>query len=119
MTFDILIVDDDINIRFVLKEFLSEFTLLEASNGEEAVSLYQNYQPKVVLIDIMMPVMNGYEATKKIISLNPEAIIIGLSAFASTQGKELLTAGAKEVIAKPCIFSELKAIISNYLKMNA
>ena len=118
MTVDILIVDDDINIRFILKEFLSEFILLEASNGEEAVTMYQTYQPKIVLIDLMMPIMNGFEATKKIITLNPNAIIIGLSAFATTQGKDLLLAGAKEVIPKPCDFLALKKKISKYLQSN-
>ena len=59
----ILIADDELYIRLLVKEILEpEFTVLEASNGEEAVIIARNEQPDLVLMDILMPKLDGYTA---------------------------------------------------------
>jgi len=68
-----------------------------------------------VLMDVMMPVMDGVEATKEIKKIDPQAKIIGLTAYAKKRGKELLEAGAVEVIEKPFTRKQLIEAIEKYL----
>jgi two-component system alkaline phosphatase synthesis response regulator PhoP len=59
----ILIADDELYIRLLVKDILEpEFTVLEASNGEEAVIIARNEQPNLILMDILMPKLDGYTA---------------------------------------------------------
>ncbi|MBA7559639.1 Alkaline phosphatase synthesis transcriptional regulatory protein PhoP [subsurface metagenome] len=59
----ILVADDELYIRLLVKDILKpEFTVLEASNGEEAVSITRTEQPDLVLMDILMPKLDGYAA---------------------------------------------------------
>jgi two-component system alkaline phosphatase synthesis response regulator PhoP len=59
----ILVADDELYIRLLVKDILEpEFTVLEASNGEEAVTIARNEQPDLVLMDILMPKLDGYTA---------------------------------------------------------
>jgi two-component system alkaline phosphatase synthesis response regulator PhoP len=59
----ILVADDELYIRLLVKDILEpEFTVLEASNGEEAVNITRNEQPDLVLMDILMPKLDGYTA---------------------------------------------------------
>ena len=59
----ILVADDELYIRLLVKDILEpEFTVLEASNGEEAVNIARNEQPDLVLMDILMPKLDGYTA---------------------------------------------------------
>jgi two-component system alkaline phosphatase synthesis response regulator PhoP len=59
----ILVADDELYIRLLVKDILEpEFTVLEASNGEEAVNIAANEQPDLVLMDILMPKLDGYTA---------------------------------------------------------
>ena len=105
MAIDILIVDDLAFIKLVLKDLIVEagFRVVgEGSNGEEAIELYQDTQPDVVLLDITMPKMDGLTALKKILALDPDAKIIMVSALG--QQKLILQAieiGAKDFIVKP------------------
>jgi two-component system alkaline phosphatase synthesis response regulator PhoP len=59
----ILVADDELYIRLLVKDILEpEFTVLEASNGEEAVNITYTEQPDLVLMDILMPKLDGYTA---------------------------------------------------------
>lgn len=101
----ILIVDDAKFIRLTLTNILEKENhqvIGEAENGEEAVQLYEKLNPDLVFMDITMPVMNGVEATKKIINQDPNAVIIMCSAMG--QHKVVVSAieaGAKDFIVKP------------------
>jgi DNA-binding response OmpR family regulator len=66
MSKKILIVDDELNMRMLLKESLEEFEdkgveLLDAENGEDAIESIRTEKPKLVILDVMMPGMNGFE----------------------------------------------------------
>jgi CheY-like chemotaxis protein len=63
----VLVVDDDITVREVLKVMLNCHVIMEASNGNEAVKYFKIFKPDIVLMDVMMPEMDGVEATKKIL----------------------------------------------------
>lgn len=112
----ILIVEDDLTIIEILKIIFKEkFEILVATDGKTAVKVYELYRPDLVLMDISLPVMDGIDATKEIMKIDPNARIIGVSAYAGTKGKELLKAGAKEVIEKPFTKKKLLETIGKYL----
>jgi len=112
----VLIADDDDSIREILKIMLKDFEVVEASDGDEAVEMYRKFKPDIVLIDILMPGTNGVSATKKILEMDPNAIILGISAFAQSKGEDLLKAGAREIIRKPFTRKRLKETIEKHLE---
>lgn len=110
-----MVADDDDFIREVLREMLSGYEVVEAESGVRAVELYRSKHPRLVLMDILMPDMDGIEATKEIIHFDRNAVILGISAFAAVKGEEMLKAGAKEVLFKPIRMPDLLAKVNHYL----
>ena len=113
----ILLVDDDELLRGILASMLSSYTIIEAGNGKEAVELYKIHKPDLVLMDIMMPVMDGVAATKEILKEDPDAKILAITAFAPIRGKEMLDAGAMDIISKPITRKKLNEIVQRFLRM--
>jgi two-component system chemotaxis response regulator CheY len=105
MGIDVLIVDDLTFIKMVLKDLVEKagFRVVgEASDGEEALRLFEEKHPDVVLMDITMPKMDGLTALQRILEKDPEAKIIMCSALG--QQRLILQAiqlGAKDFIVKP------------------
>jgi two-component system chemotaxis response regulator CheY len=101
----VLIVDDAAFMRNMLKDILvkeGHQVVAEATNGEEAVLKYKQYHPDLVLMDIVMPGMDGIETVKALMSEDPAAKIIMCSALGQQQMViEALQAGAKDFIVKP------------------
>ncbi|MEM9882232.1 MAG: HD domain-containing phosphohydrolase [Planctomycetota bacterium] len=116
----ILIVDDDpINLS-ILEEILGErFPLLRAEDGAEAVALAESHRPWLVLMDIMMPTMNGYDACAKIKTLpEPRPQVILISAKASTSERLVgYRAGADDYMVKPFEEDELAAKVRVQLRL--
>ena len=96
----ILVVDDNEKLREIFRIILKEFETIEAKNGIEAVELYKKYSPDIVLMDILMPEMDGIKATKEILKINSDAKITAITAY-SSKSREILEAGALEVLKKP------------------
>jgi CheY-like chemotaxis protein len=109
----VMIVDDDPSVREVLKLMLKDFNVLEASDGEEAIQKFMAERPRIVLMDIMMPKVDGVEATRKIKEIEPETLVVGITAFDQTRKEELIRAGAKEVLSKPVTKSKLLRILED------
>lgn len=102
----VLVVDDSkiarMGIIKSLKEIVPDATVLQATNGAEAVALYEQERPNVVFLDLTMPVMDGYEALGKIIAMDKEAQVIIVSADIQSEAKlRVLVAGAKNMYPKP------------------
>ncbi len=104
----VLIVDDSLTTRKILRETLEKDPQIEvigeARNGKEAVEKAFNLKPDVILMDIQMPVMNGLEATEKIISSYSVPIIIISSVLNKNQmysSFNALAAGALDIMLKP------------------
>jgi len=113
----VLIVDDDQSVLEVLEVMLSKnFRVITAKNGEEGVNLYAVYKPDVVLMDVMMPVMDGIEATRKIKEIDENAKILAITAYASHKGKDMMDAGAIGVIEKPISRTKLIEIIERTIE---
>jgi two-component system, chemotaxis family, chemotaxis protein CheY len=105
MAVNVLIVDDLPFIKIVLRDIIEKagFRVVgEASSGEQAISLYQDTRPDVVLMDITMPGMDGLTAMKKIYEIDPRARVIICSAIGQQQVMvQAIQAGAKDFIVKP------------------
>ena len=119
MGIDVLIADDLTFIKLVLRELVEKagFRVVgEASNGQEAVELYQNKRPDVVLMDITMPKMDGLAALKQILKFDPGAKIIMCSALGQqTLIVQALQLGAKDFIVKPFREERVVSAIKNIL----
>lgn len=113
----VLIVEDNMVNVFVAKKFIEKWCgkVEVAENGAKAVVLAQELKPSVILMDLQMPVMDGYEATTKIREFDKETPIIALTASATleTKGKTFDT-GMNDYISKPFNPSELYRIIKKY-----
>ena len=101
----ILIVEDDISSIFYLKEILKDsgVDLLFAEDGKKAISVFKDHSEiNLILMDIQLPVLNGYETTRKIKSLNPNLPVIAQTAYAMPEEKiKCLEAGCNDYLAKP------------------
>ncbi|MEA5627213.1 PAS domain S-box protein [Nostoc sp. UHCC 0251] len=122
----ILVVDDSTDSRLVLMKILTSigFTVQEAANGTEAIAVWQTWQPHLILMDMRMPIMDGYEATKIIKAreetaiLNRKTIIIALTANAFEEQREaMIKAGCDDYINKPFREEELLEKLSQYLQV--
>jgi two-component system, NarL family, response regulator LiaR len=112
----ILLVDDHAVVRSGLGAVLMSFDDLklvgEAGNGEEAVRLCRQLQPDVVLMDLMMPVMDGVAATRLIHEQQPGVCIIALTSFNERELVEgALKAGAMSYLLKTVSAAELVAAV--------
>ena len=99
----IMIVDDNEQMRKFLKSYFnnSKADIIECSNGKEAVKKYNSNLPDWVLMDIRMPVMDGIEATRKIVDSFPDArIIIVTEHDDKSLREEAVKAGALKYILK-------------------
>jgi two-component system chemotaxis response regulator CheY len=105
MAVNVLIVDDLAFIKIVLRDIIEKagFRVVgEASNGEQAITMYQDTRPDVVLMDITMPGMDGLTALKKIREIDEAARVIICSALGQQQLMvQAIQLGAKDFIVKP------------------
>lgn len=113
----ILIVDDNADLRFLLSKMLDKYDTCEAENGQQAIQMFKERNPDLVLMDIKMPVMNGIQATREIKKINPDALIIGISAYSSFYGKDLLNESARALLSKPVRKTVLLELVAKYLEV--
>ena len=124
---NILIVDDNKNNIMILKLLLEDFvednagivlSLDEATDGLQAVEMCENKRYDIVLMDIMMPNMDGIEATKIIRSQNEKIMIIAVSAVDDSERKKLiLRNGAEDYISKPVNSDIFMSRMANYITL--
>lgn len=113
MTSDVLIVDDQPAIRFLLEIVTQEVGLnsTSANNGIEAIEKVKSHGPKVVIMDIKMPVMNGLEALEKIKKISDAKVVI-MSAYTDKKSLEQARKlGAYRCLCKPFDVNDIKDIL--------
>ena len=109
--------DNDSNYRLFESILRKEYTLLHAWNGQEAVEIYRQRRPHLVLMDINMPVMNGYEAAAEIRKLSDSVPIIAVTAFAfASDEQKVLKSGFDGYMAKPINALQLRTQIVDMLR---
>jgi PAS domain S-box-containing protein len=116
----ILVTDDDEVTRFYLSELFEQKCrkMFFAKNGKEAVELFQN-NPDIdlILMDIKMPVMDGYSATIKIKEIDKKVIVVAQTAYALASDREkALAAGCNDYLAKPLMKKDLYSVIEKFFK---
>jgi len=114
----ILIVEDDIYNSEYLKEVLSEtgFKILQTIYGKEAVQISKTQQLDIVLMDIRLPDIDGYIATRQIRKQKPELKIIAQTAYAANDDKEnAINAGCNDYISKPVNRDLLLSMLNKHL----
>jgi len=118
----ILIADDDLPNRFVLQAILDKqgFKVLQADDGLQAVEIFKREKPDLVLMDIKMPNMDGYEATQNIKAMSGETFVpvIFLTATSDSEGlAKCVESGGDDFLTKPYNHILLKARIDALLRI--
>jgi len=118
--FRILVVDDNLVNRLLLIKILKPlgFICKETINGAEAVEVCKVWQPHLVLMDIRMPIMDGYEATRQIKAFKKDIIIFAVTASVFKDKYQCIKdSGADDIITKPFNVTELLSTIEQYLNV--
>ena len=120
MTRRILVVEDQEDLRGVLRTLLtgSGYEMLEAADGETGVARAKSDRPDLILMDIQMPVLDGYEATRRI-KADPDLAatpVIAVSSFAMKGDEEKArAAGCDHYVTKPYSPMQLLRVVRAYL----
>jgi CheY-like chemotaxis protein len=116
----ILIVDDDpINIELLEGYLSKDYDILKAHDGNEAIMIVDATPPDIILLDIIMPGMNGYDVCKKLKNdpkTNHIPIVIVTSLQETEDRNKAIQAGADDFITKPFDIIELTVRVKSYLK---
>ena len=116
----VLIAEDDLICAMMLSKVMEKYSheIIKAKTGVEAVDIFlENPDVDLVLMDIQMPVMNGYIATTKIRHYDKDVIIIAQTAYVLSGDKEkALAAGCNDYISKPINRAELDTLLQKYFK---
>ena len=117
----ILIVDDNKDNRTTVRLFLEDYENLsafEADNAEKAIEIAKVSKPDIIFMDIMMPGMNGIDATKEIRKFDKQSMIIAMSVLSDDEHKsQMLQAGAEDYITKPINEELFVKRMDNYFKL--
>ena len=109
--------DNESNYKLVSAILSREYNLTHAWNGQEAVDMFDEFKPKLVIMDINMPVMDGYEAAAILKQRSPKTPILALTAYATNADEEkILASGMDAYMSKPVCMPQLKMRIKSLLE---
>ena len=114
-----ILIAEDNESNYILYESMlgGKYELVHAWNGEEAVELFEQTKPDIILMDISMPKMDGYEATTEIKRLDALVPIIAVTAYAFATDKErMMESGFNGYVSKPINLNRLKEEMKHVLK---
>jgi CheY-like chemotaxis protein len=114
----VLIVEDVADIRLMMKMLVTSYgyRVLTANDGYEALEKFKEYHPDLILMDLMMPVLDGVMATKIIRDLGEDKVpILAVTAYDTLYQQRAIEAGCDDVIPKPVDFERLKPLLGQYL----
>ena len=110
----LLVVDDEADIRTLVKRALPLYEVLEAENGEQALEVIQEEKLDLVITDINMPVMDGRELLGRMRSQFPSLPIIAISGYADTD--EIVQLGFDGFLEKPLSLQDLQGTVDQTVK---
>ena len=114
----ILIVDDESNIRLGLNKCLAKegYYIEEASNGEEALKLIYNKKYDLILMDVQMPELNGFDVLKRIRKFGNSTRVIMMTAFGTVEmAVDSMKIGAVDFLSKPFTISKVRDVVKEVL----
>ncbi len=118
-SFRVLLVEDHRYNQLVLQKMIETLgvPVVTASSGMEAIEIIlENSDISVVLLDLKMPVMDGYETMRELRKINPRLVIIAETAYAlAGDRKKIIEAGFDDYLPKPISLEKLKEILYKYL----
>ena len=120
MTQKILVIDDDESLRRVLEYTLQEegYEVFTAASGEEGLALFEERQPALVITDMKMPGLNGFQVLKEVKERSAEALVIIVTAFGEVDAAvKAMKLGAYDFITKPLSRDELKLTVGKALQL--
>ncbi|MFK7826577.1 MAG: response regulator [Oligoflexales bacterium] len=98
----IIVVEDDEEVLDMLYSiFERDFEVFRAENGKEAYEMFFHIRPSVIVTDIVMPVMDGTDLTRKVKTISPDTTVFAISGLKDIQLNQATEAGADEVFEKP------------------
>ncbi|WP_302821944.1 ATP-binding protein [Parabacteroides goldsteinii] len=114
----VLIAEDNAgNFKLFESILKQDYTIVHAWNGKEAIELFRKHRPHIILMDINMPEMNGYEATEEIRKISPEVPIIAVTAYAFASDEDrIMNSGFDAYASKPLNAQVLKRQMGDLLK---
>ena len=117
----ILVVDDDKNILMLLELYLKKegFNIVTCEDGDEAISLFREVNPALVLLDVMLPGQSGFDVLREIRKKSQAPVIMLTAKSSTTDRVEGLDLGADDYVAKPFDSKELVARIKAVLRRSA
>ena len=116
----ILLIEDNEKNRTLIRDILKfyKYEVIEADNGEQGIKMAEEHRPDLILMDMQMPVMDGFEATK-LLKDNPSTKnikIIAVTSFAMMGDRDrILEVGADEYVSKPIDTRELPKLVEKML----
>ena len=114
-----VLIAEDNESNYILYESMlgGQYELIHAWNGVEAVELFEQTNPDIILMDISMPKMDGYEATTEIKRMNSNVPVIAVTAYAFATDKErMMESGFNGYVSKPINLNRLKEEMNYVLK---
>ena len=117
----ILVVDDDKQVLHVLTEYLekSGHEVSPVLSGPLALASYATFHPDLVLLDLLMPGMNGMVVLRRLREYNPDLPVVVLTAVADeTIAREAIDEGARDYITKPIQWEQLETLLEVYLLLS-
>ena len=111
----ILLIDDDASLRRVTEFNLQEagYQVVTAAEGAQGLDLYKRLRPEMVITDVQMPGIDGYQVLQKVLELDPQALVIIITAFSTvSQAVEAMKVGAYDYLAKPFSRDQLNLTVA-------
>jgi two-component system cell cycle response regulator DivK len=117
----ILVVDDNEAIRGLLNAFLSDsgYNVIEACDGLEAIKVAKSECPDLIIMDLSMPVMDGFGAVRvlrEVLEVREVPVIACTALDTTTHRVQALEVGFNEILPKPIDFNRLDSLLEQYLK---
>ena len=113
----LVIEDDDTSFRLIaaaLRAF--DIDIIHAENGADGIRLFAEYLPNLVLLDIQLPEMDGFEVIEQILKINKNVPVIAQTAFTLANEKEkCLESGFRDFLSKPINIMQLRAMVKKYM----
>lgn len=117
----ILLVDNNEETHQMMKLLLKDYEIVEAASGEEGIKCAEEQHPNLILMDLIMPDVDGFDATHQIRQIEGMSqipiIILSAYVFDKDLKQRALESGANECLQKPEDLKRLKSVINDYLSL--